>query len=130
MAVGVLLLLATMAVVMYRMWRRLENLVSTLREPGRGLSSAEFQLAEHYEYAANLDERIKGLESTTDETSTHLSQMEAELHDEVNTLDTNLRCLRYALMEYGGFVRNDELSSEQRRHMFVQGKEPIMSCGK
>ena len=32
--------------------------------------------------------------------------------DEVNTLDTSLQCLRYGLMEYGGFVR--------RRHMFVQ----------
>ena len=120
MAVGVLLLLATMAVVLYCMWRRLENLISTLREQGRGLSSAEFQLAEHYEYAANWDERIKGLETTADETSSLMYQMEAELHDEVNALDTNLQCLRYALMEYGGFVRNDELSSEQRRHMFVQ----------
>ena len=120
MAVGVLLLLATMAVVMYRMWRRLENLVSTLREQGRGLSSAEFQLAEHYEYAANLAERIKGLETTTEKTSTLMYQMEAELHDEVNALDTNLQCLRCTLMEYGGFVRNDELSSEHRRHMFVQ----------
>ena len=93
---------------------------STLREQGRGLSSAEFQLAEHYEYAANLAERIKGLETTTEKTSILMYQMEAELHEEVNALDTNLQCLRHTLMEYGGFVRNDGLSSEHRRHMFVQ----------
>ena len=120
MMVVLMLVLATMIVVMYRMWKRLENLIATLREQGRGLSSAEFQLAEHYEYAASLDERITGLVTTTDETATHLSLIESELHDEVNTLDTNLQCLRYGLMEFGGFVRNDQLSSEQRQHMFVQ----------
>ena len=120
MMVVFMLVLATMAVVMYRMWKRLENLIAKLREQGRGLDSAEFQLAEHYEYAASLDERITALVTTTDETATHLSLMESELHDEVNTLDTNLQCLRYGLMEFGGFVRNDQLSSEQRQHMFVQ----------
>ena len=69
MMVVLMLVLATMAVVMYRMWKRLENLIATLREQGRGLSSAEFQLAEHYEYAASLDERITGLVTTTDEDS-------------------------------------------------------------
>ena len=114
-----MLVLAAVTVVMYRMWKRLENFIAMLIEQGRGLRSAEFQLAEHYEYAASLDERFSRLVTTTDETTTHLSLMESELHDEVNTLDTNLQCLRYGLMEFGGFVRNNQLSSEQRQHMFV-----------
>ena len=109
----VLLFLLVISVCMFYEWKM-------LKQQGRELLSAQMQVADHYEFAAGLDARLTSLENTTDELSSHVSLMEGELHDEVNTLDTSIQCLRYGLMEYGGFVRNEELSSEQRHHMFVQ----------
>ena len=108
----VLFLLVVSACLFYG-WKMLKQL-------SRELLSAQMQLADHYEFAAGLDERLHSVEDSADGLASHVSLMEGELHDEVNTVDTSLQCLRYGLMEYGGFVRNEELSSEQRRHMFVQ----------
>ena len=49
------------------------------------LAEAKRHRTENCHYAANMAERIQELENATDKTITDISQMEAELHDEVNT---------------------------------------------
>ena len=45
---------------------------------------------------------------------------EEEVTENSGTLEELIDCVRYGLMEIGGFVRNQTLSTEQRAHMLVQ----------
>ena len=91
------------------------------------LNSVQHQLADHYQFAAGLDERIDGIngnlatvEENLDLLAVRQAPFTAETAKVCGTLEQSINCVGYGLMEYGGFVRNGSLSSEQVRHMMTQ----------
>ena len=69
----VVLFLVVISVCMFYGWKM-------LKQQGREFLSAQMQLADHYDFAAGLDERLHSLENATDGLSSHVSLMEGELH--------------------------------------------------
>ena len=107
-------------------WRlgTIETLVQGIRTD---VSSAEHQLADHYEFAGGLDERIGGIngnlaiaEENIDLVSMQQSTFTAETAETLGALEQSINCVRYGLMEQGGFVRNTNLAADQARHMMMQ----------
>ena len=45
---------------------------------------------------------------------------EEDIREGLNTLDDATDCIRYGLMEFGGFVRETPLSATQRNQMYIQ----------
>lgn len=45
---------------------------------------------------------------------------EEDIREGLNTLDDATDCIRYGLMEFGGFVRETALSATQRNQMYIQ----------
>ena len=103
--------------VMDEMCQRLEHEVNAAQE----------QLADHYSYAAELGtrldeatERAEVRDDAVDNMTTRLGLVEEGLIEGTSMLEEAMNCLRYGLMELGGFVRFTSLSREQRSHMFTQ----------
>ena len=105
------------------LWRKLKSLT-------KELESAQHQLADHYSYAAWLCERIDGmawisptismLGETVDANATRLDDFIYNTETALATLDDETDCVRFGLMEFGGFVRNQMLTSAQRSQMYIQ----------
>eukprot|EP00435_Cladocopium_sp_Y103_P026701 s3747_g6.t1 len=114
------LLMLVSSVSLWRKWRSLH----------RDMESAQQQLADHYGYAADLSDRIDRfgwltptismMGETIDAVSTRLEDYVNDTNSALSVLDDATECIRYGLMEFGGFVRNETLSVTQRGHMFVQ----------
>ena len=95
------------------------------------LNSAQQQLADHYDYAATLCARIDNLgwidaqygeyldESVTSLTA-RIAVHEEDTQEHMSMPEDLVECVRYGLMEFGGFVRNEVLTASQRSHMFTQ----------
>ena len=63
---------------------------------------------------------MKTLGETVDANATRLALHEEDTRDALTVFDDASDCIRYGLMDFGGFVRNETLSAVQRSHMFIQ----------
>ena len=114
----VVLAISTIVLAVYG-WRKLKEL-------GKELYYAQVQLADHYDYAAWLCERLDNIswqgydDERLDRLTARLAVHEEDTRDGLQVLDESVDSLRYGLMEIGGFVREGVLTSAQRAHMFVQ----------
>ena len=96
----------------------------------KDMENVETQLADHYEYAAWLCERldsmtwmrdaIHALGERLDQLSHRISTNADDTRDALTVLGDAIDVVRYGLMEFGGFVRNQSLTGQQRTHMFTQ----------
>ncbi|CAL1167872.1 unnamed protein product [Cladocopium goreaui] len=94
------------------------------------MENVETQLADHYEYAAWLCERldnmtwmrdaIHALGERLDQLANRIATNADDTRDALTVLDDATDVVRYGLMEFGGFVRNQSLTGQQRTHMFTQ----------
>ena len=91
------------------------------------LEQTQIQLADHYEYAADLNGRIEDCNALATDASNRIDTVmarqtgfEQETIEGFNALEETSNCVRYGLMEIGGFVRNAKLTAEQYRHMLTQ----------
>ena len=65
----------------------------------------------------NPDHAIqRQMEDLNDQLTTHV----ADTRDALNLLDDATDCIRFGLMEFGGFFRRHVLSAADRSHMFIQ----------
>jgi len=118
-------------------WRRfqrfLEDWDDRMKRLESDVDSAQVQLGDHYEYAAHLADRIDSLDvrcESIDEAlnaqAAQVSALEEEMIDSSHSTEEGLDCIRFGLMELGGFVRHTFLSREQRTHMFVQERANLV----
>ena len=84
------------------------------------MRSVQQQLADHYEYAAELGTRVEHVDETVDGLAVRLVAVEEDHQEATAVWEDALDCLRYGLMELGGFVRFSRLSRDQRSHMLAQ----------
>ena len=114
-----------------RTWRWLEQRMISLETAARGIGSdleqSRMQLADHYDFAAELSSRIddfSGRTSTVEENHDILAALQAVFEQEMlegySAMEQSTNCVRYGLMELGGFVRHASLTSDQLRHMMMQ----------
>ena len=116
--------LTVLGMVSWRAWKRLqqwrsslENLMTVME---RELYSAQVQLADHYEYAAMLNERLDGASEANESLTTRVAVFEEETLETLGSLQDEISCVRFGLMEYGGFVRRQSLTREERAYMLSQ----------
>ena len=107
--------------------RKFGNLESRVERLEKDLSSAEHQLADHYEFAANLGTRlteaadqIDRLDDAAGGLATRTTTLEQETAETMAGLEDYLDTVRFGLMEIGGFVRYSLLSRDQRQSMMTQ----------
>ena len=115
-----LLGLVALAVFVRRRWKSLVKDVESIQQ----------QLGDHYEYAAWLCERVDnlswlvndgpGLAERLNEFHVRFTISDENLRENFAVLDDETDCIRYGLMEYGGFAKDTVLTSAQRTHMFTQ----------
>ena len=93
----------------------------------REMGYAQQQLADHYEYDADLGTRLDTLEGRTeyrDEAlegvTARLAVLEEDSLEGISGLEAHIESVRYGLMELGGFVRYTLLTRDQRQSMFTQ----------
>ena len=98
------------------------------------MASVEQQLADHYEYAGDLrtrldgvDMRFENVDDSFDTNATRIATLEEDLVDSSSAIEETLDCVRYRLMEFGGFVRHNVFTREQRNHILKNVQ--IWSCG-
>ena len=115
----------------FRAWKWIEEKIKKLENQVLGVSNeleqAQIQLADHYEYAADLNGRIEDCNALATDASNRIDTVmarqtgfEQETIEGFNALEETSNCVRYGLMEIGGFVRNAKLTAEQYRHMLTQ----------
>ena len=119
----VTLLLLAMCFGAWFVWRKWKSLT-------KNLNNVQEQLDYHYEYAAWLCERLDTSGWMMDEGNSmsermnnlhaRLTVFEENICEGLNTLDDATDCIRYGLMEFGGFVRETALSATQRNQMYIQ----------
>jgi hypothetical protein len=114
-----------------RTWRCLEQRLGSLETAVRGITNdveqIQIQLADHYDYAAELNAHIDECSSMTHALSdNHLAllarqqSLEQEMLEGFRSGEEATNCVRYGLMEFGGFTRFASLTGEQIRHMMTQ----------
>ena len=112
-------------------WRRFQRFLKDwddrMKRLESDVDSAQIQVGDHYEYAAHLSNRIDSLDvrceiidETLDAQAAQISTLEEEMMESSHSTEEILDCIRFGLMELGGFVRHTFLSRGQRSHMFVQ----------
>ena len=112
--------MVALGVLLYKLWKKVT----------RDIQNVELQLGDHYEYAAWLCQRIDdvermlnpehGMQQQVTELNEQVVTHIAETWDSLGLLEDALDCIRYGLMEFGGFVRRGALSSADRSYMYVQ----------
>ena len=112
-------------------WRRLQRFLKDwddrMKRLESDVDSAQVQLGDHYEYAAHLsgridslDVRCESIDEALDAQAAQIATLEEEMLESSHSMEELMDCIRYGLMELGGFVRHTFLNREQRSHMFVQ----------
>ena len=112
-------------------WRRLQRFLKDwddrMKRLESDVDSAQVQLGDHYEYAAHLsgridslDVRCESIDEALDAQAAQIATLEEEMIESSHSMEELMDCIRYGLMELGGFVRHTFLNREQRSHMFVQ----------
>ena len=91
------------------------------------IDGIENQLGDHYDYAAWLCSRMDTIDWMMDEANTvndrlnrtdaHMTVLEEDFREQLSILDDETDVIRYGLMEFGGFVRETQLTASQRTHM-------------
>ena len=61
---------------------------------------------DHFDYAAKLNERLDVAEEAIENLAAKAAVSEEETAENINSLEGSVR---FGLMEYGGFVRNETL---------------------
>ena len=100
--------------------RRILKLESRMLQNEQEMRSVQQQLADHYDYAAELGTRAEHVDETVDGLAVRLVAVEEEHQEATVVWEDAVDCLRYGLMELGGFVRFSRLSRDQRSHMLSQ----------
>eukprot|EP00435_Cladocopium_sp_Y103_P024696 s2951_g6.t1 len=113
-------LVTVFSLVAWRLRKRFSILERGMQSVEESIFHIQNQLADHYGYAAELGDRIDNLGETNEGLSARMTVFEEETTDTLGSLEDLINCVRYGLMEFGGFVRNDSLTREQRGHMLVQ----------
>ena len=105
-------------------WRKLRAMVQGFEREMRclesELQSVQEQIADHHEYAGNLgnrldamDVRCKNIKTSMDAQAANLATIETH-----GRIDEAIDCVRYGLMELGGFVRNT-LFTQERANLVI-----------
>ena len=100
--------------------RRILKLESRMLQNEQEMRSVQQQLADHYDYAAELGTRADHVEETADGLAVRLVAVEEDHQEATTTWEDAMDCLRYGLIELGGFVRFNRLNRDQRSHMLAQ----------
>ena len=94
--------LLTLVVLCGALWRIIRKIKKDIR-------SIEHQLCDHYEYASEYQKRLDGLDAR------------CEINEGgVEALDESTECIRYGLMQQGGFVNYRGLTISERAYMVEQ----------
>ena len=116
--------LTVLGVVSWRAWKRLQQWRSSLENLMSGMEreiyQVQVQLGDHYDYAAMLNDRLDAANESNDAVVARMAVFEEETTETLGSLEEEISCVRYGLMEYGGFVRCESLTREQRAHMLTQ----------
>jgi hypothetical protein len=111
-------------------WKRLNKRILEAEIAVGGLQvnliSAEQQLADHCEFAAGLDERLNNAEELHEALATRTAIFEEQAMENFSSNEEFMDCLRYGIMEIGGFIRNQTLNREQRSHMLIQERANLV----
>ena len=118
-------------------WRKVERLIEKFeREVScleSELQSVQEQLADHYEYAGDLWNRMDAssartgsIETSRDVQAANIRTFQEEQEEMHGFLEEAIDCLRFGLMEIGGFVRFTSLDRQQRAHMFTQERANLV----
>ena len=116
--------MTVLGVVSWRAWKRLQQWRSSLENLMSGMEreiyQVQVQLGDHYDYAAMSNDRLDAANESNDAVVARMAVFEEETTETVGSLEEEISCVRYGLMEYGGFVRCESLTREQRAHMLTQ----------
>ena len=111
-------------------WKRLNKRILEAEIAVGGLQvnliSAEQQWADHYEFAARLDECLNNAEELHEALATRTAIFEEQAMENFSSNEEFMDCLRYEIMEIGGFIRNQTLNREQRSHMLIQERANLV----
>ena len=118
-------------------WRRVQKVMRQMDERiqslARDVASVEQQLAGHYEYAGDLGTRLDGVDmkfenvdDSIDASTARIATLEEDLVESSSAIEETLDCIRYGLMEFGGFVRHSVLTREQRSQMHTQERANLV----
>jgi len=120
-------------VVFAAFWRKFQSFVKSWDDRMKRLESdvGSLQVRCNWEitmnmleiWEANLDSvdiRCESIDEALDAQAARAATSEEGMMESSHTTKEAINCLRFGLMELGGFVRHTILSREQRSHMFVQ----------
>ena len=104
-------------VVFAAFWQRFQNFVRSWDDRMKRLEShvdsVQVQLGDHYEYAGDLgnrldsmDVRCESINEALDSQAARIATLEEEMMEHSLSTDESIDCLRFGLMESGGFVRH------------------------
>ena len=118
------------SVVMFSFWRNFQRWMKTFETKIQWLeselNSAQIQLGDHYEYAGDLSNRVEVVEEILDTQAARIATLEEETSEGFSTTEESIDCVRFGLMEFGGFVRNTFLTRDQRSHMYTQERANLV----
>eukprot|EP00435_Cladocopium_sp_Y103_P044674 s1582_g12.t1 len=119
----IFLAIATVVAVVVLLWKLWKGIK-------RNIYFIEMQLADHYDYAAQLCQRLdtidwlmnsgRTVQDQVNEIATDLARHIGDTQSALEVLDETTDCIRFGLMEFGGFVRRNALTASDRAHMFIQ----------
>ena len=104
----------------------MESFETKIQKLESELTSAQNQLGDHYEYGGDLGNKVDVIEEILDTQAARITTLEEETMEDFSTTEESVDCVRYGLMEFGGFVRNTFLTRDQRSHMFVQERANLV----
>ena len=120
-------------VVFAAFWRKFQSFVKSWDDRMKRLESdvGSVQVRCNWEITMNMleiwetnldsvDIRCESIDEALDAQAARAATSEEGTTESSHTTREAINCLRFGLMELGGFVRHTILSREQRSHMFVQ----------
>eukprot|EP00435_Cladocopium_sp_Y103_P043064 s596_g12.t1 len=131
--VGVMILvfiLIAFAVGCFFVQRYVRKLLSDLYHLSVQVAEADDVIGQHMNEMPALRRDLNGLRAQLDDVSQRtavLTQQVIERDENMESLSDRQDSLHYGLVELGGFVRTNELSPPQRRHMYNQERGNMMA---
>ena len=116
--------------VVFLAWKRLHKSLFEVEVAMGGLQveliSAQEQLADHYGFAARLDDRLEGAEELPEAFANRTAIFDEQALENFSSNEEFVDCVCYGLMELGGFIRHQSLNRGQRSHMVAQERPNLV----
>ena len=104
--------LVAVSVIAWRAWKGFQiwksNVDACMRATESEIFGFHSQLGQHYNATEALDRRLGNLDEAHGSFTERFAVFEDEVLETLGTLEDQISCVRYGLMEYGGFVRNTQ----------------------